>query len=52
MLAASQELFLQKTQPTLACSRELGNIYCGALFSGLISLICSQAGDSLVGLLS
>ncbi|KAM0682310.1 3-hydroxy-3-methylglutaryl coenzyme A synthase [Mitosporidium daphniae] len=49
MLAASQELFLQKTQPTLACSRELGNIYCGALFSGLISLICSQAGDSLIG---
>ena len=51
MVAASHHLFCQKTQPTLTCSRELGNLYCGSLFSGLISLICgTRPGNDLVSL--
>lgn len=48
MIEASKDAFLEKSFPSLLCSRELGNIYCGSLFAGLLSILCQFDSLALV----
>lgn len=36
------KVFMEKVHPTLEIPQRIGNIYTGSLYSGLISLLCSQ----------
>jgi hydroxymethylglutaryl-CoA synthase len=40
-ISAAKSLFQKQTEPAMACSRRLGNMYTGSLYGGLASLISS-----------
>jgi hydroxymethylglutaryl-CoA synthase len=44
----SKPTYQQKTVPSTVVPKQLGNIYCGSLYAGLLSVI-SEVGDGLIG---
>ena len=48
-VADTKDLFNEKTDVTLNCSRELGNTYTASLWFGLVSTICNVPDEDLVG---
>jgi len=44
----SEPVYATKTKPTTLLPTELGNVYCGSLYAGLLSLVHTQ-GDALLG---
>lgn len=39
----SASSYIKKVSPSLLCPRNMGNIYCGSLYSGLISLLTTES---------
>lgn len=48
-MAASKEIFEQKTKPSLLLANKVGNMYTASVFGGLVSLIVSKDARSLAG---
>jgi hydroxymethylglutaryl-CoA synthase len=42
MVEASHELFCEKVKPSMMISNEMGNIYCGSLFAGVMSRLSNH----------
>ena len=49
MTSASSGFYSQKVLPGLRCASQVGNMYTGSVFGSLISLLCSEPGEDLVG---
>lgn len=47
-MTISESSFLQMTSPSLLLPKNLGNIYCGSLYSCLLSLVCLVDDDLLL----
>lgn len=45
----SQELFEEKTQPSLYIARNIGNMYTASLYGGLASYLISKSPEQLIG---
>ncbi|KXS11198.1 hydroxymethylglutaryl-CoA synthase [Gonapodya prolifera JEL478] len=48
-VAMTEDLFKSKVDPSLLAARELGNMYAGSLYGGLVSLLSEVKPDQLVG---
>ncbi|TPX40755.1 hydroxymethylglutaryl-CoA synthase [Synchytrium endobioticum] len=46
---ATKDLYKKKVMPTLLCAKEIGNMYCGSLYGGLVSLISETPNVDLLG---
>lgn len=49
LLTSSQELFLQKTKPTLIISNQVGNMYTPSVYGCLFSYLSGQSAKELAG---
>lgn len=45
----TKKAFEEKVVPTLECAKNMGNIYCGSLYAGIASLLCSVESADLQG---
>lgn len=49
MVQMSSTFYQKKVAPTLRCASQIGNMYTGSIFGSIISLLCSETCDDLVG---
>ncbi|KJE90152.1 hydroxymethylglutaryl-CoA synthase 1, variant [Capsaspora owczarzaki ATCC 30864] len=48
-LERSKKTYAEKTQPTVLLAKQLGNMYTGSLYGGLVSLLVERSPAELVG---
>jgi len=48
-MSLSKHEFTRKVEPSLMAARQLGNMYCGSLYAGLISLLVQTPSSELMG---
>lgn len=48
-LQASKEIYAEKTQPAVLLGKNIGNMYTGSLYGGLVSLLVEKSAAELVG---
>jgi hydroxymethylglutaryl-CoA synthase len=47
-MAVTKSSFDKKVKPSLKCAKELGNMYCGSLYGGLVALVSTIPSEQLV----
>ena len=47
-MAFTKDSFAARVAPSLTCAKNLGNMYCGSLYGGLVSLLSNINSQDLV----